>query len=99
MRSRLRAASGTLLCTLRRLLLTGSASVDHRQDSAGDVEILLMDNRAIDSLENGQDSAAVNKFEAFINQVQAQRGKKLTDEEADKLIADVQAIIDYVQGN
>jgi hypothetical protein len=54
---------------------------------------------AIDSLEDGQDNAAVNKLEAFMNQVEAQRGKKLTEEEADKLIADVQAIIDNVQGN
>jgi PKD repeat protein len=54
---------------------------------------------AIDSLEDGQDNAAVNKLEAFMNQVEAQRGKKLTEEEADKLIADVQAIIDNVRGN
>ncbi|UCE46592.1 MAG: hypothetical protein JSW47_13330 [Phycisphaerales bacterium] len=51
---------------------------------------------AIDSLNKGQDNAAVNKLEAFINQVEAQRGKKLTDEEADKLVARVQAIIDSI---
>jgi PKD repeat protein len=54
---------------------------------------------AIDSLEDGQDNAALNKLEAFVNQVEAQRGKKLTEEEADKLIADVQVIIAHIQGN
>jgi len=33
---------------------------------------------------------------AFINQVEALRGKKLTDYEADILIAEVQTIIDNI---
>ncbi|MFH1726581.1 MAG: LamG-like jellyroll fold domain-containing protein [Elusimicrobiota bacterium] len=37
--------------------------------------------------EKGGAKAAANMLEAFINQVEAQRGKKLTDEEADLLIA------------
>ena len=49
---------------------------------------------AIDSLNNNNTNAAVNKLGAFINQVEAQRGKKLTDEEADALIAAAQWIID-----
>lgn len=54
---------------------------------------------AIASLGSGQDDAAVNKLEAFINQVQAQVDKKanFTQEAADKLIADVRAIIDGIQ--
>lgn len=52
---------------------------------------------AIDSLEKGQDNAAINKLEAFINQVEAQRGKKnLTKEQAGELIASVQAIIESI---
>jgi len=55
-----------------------------------------LDN-AIQSLENGQDNAAVNKIEAFIKQVEAQRGKKLTNEQADFLIEYAQAIIDNIE--
>jgi PKD repeat protein len=52
---------------------------------------------AIDSLEKGNLNAAANKLGAFINQVEAQRGKKLTDEQADELIAAAQRIIDSLQ--
>jgi len=45
------------------------------------------------SLENGQCGTAINQLEAFINQVEALRGKKLTEEEADALIAAAEAII------
>ena len=49
---------------------------------------------AIDSLDRGQENAAANQLSAFINQVEAQRGKKISDAEADALIAAAQAIID-----
>ena len=49
---------------------------------------------AIEKIEEGQNHTASNKLEAFINKVEAQRGKKLTDEEADALIEAAQAIID-----
>jgi hypothetical protein len=39
---------------------------------------------------NGQGNAAVNELGAFINQVQAQQGKKISDEAANALIALVQ---------
>jgi len=45
------------------------------------------------SLEKGQQNAAINKLNAFINQVEAQRGKKITDEDADVLISAAQRII------
>jgi len=51
---------------------------------------------AIDSMRKGQTKAAVNKLEAFINQVEAQRGKKITEEEADALIAAAQWLIDNI---
>ncbi|MCJ7433437.1 MAG: hypothetical protein MUO77_08125, partial [Anaerolineales bacterium] len=44
-------------------------------------------------LEKGQVNAAVNELQAFINAVQAQRGKKITVEAADALIAQAQAVI------
>ena len=52
---------------------------------------------ALDALEDANannDGAAVNKLEAFINEVEAQRGNKITDEQADALGAAAQAIID-----
>jgi hypothetical protein len=51
---------------------------------------------ALKSLENGQCDTAINQLEAFINQVEALRGKKLTEEEADALIAAAEAIISMI---
>jgi len=51
---------------------------------------------AISALEKGQDNAAINKLNAFINQVKAQRGKKITEEQADELMATAQWIIENI---
>ena len=52
---------------------------------------------AINSLDNGHTTAAISQLNAFINQVNAQRtANKLTDEEADALIAAAQWIIDNI---
>jgi len=53
---------------------------------------------AIQSLENGQQNAAINKLNAFINEVKAQRNKKLTNAQADTLITEAQRIINAIQG-
>ena len=37
---------------------------------------------------------AINQLNAFVNQVEAQRGKKLTEGQADYLVAEAQTIID-----
>ncbi len=42
------------------------------------------------------DGAAVNALEAFINHVTAQAGNKITQADADTLIADAQEIIDLI---
>ena len=52
---------------------------------------------AIDSIQKAQEKAAVNKLEAFINEVEAQRGKKIPEADADALIALAQAIIDLLE--
>ena len=44
------------------------------------------------------DSAAVNTLSAFIDELEAQRGKKIPVDAADALIADAQAIIDLLMG-
>jgi hypothetical protein len=43
---------------------------------------------AIQSLDNGQQNAAINKLNAFINEVKAQGNKKLTNAQADTLITE-----------
>jgi hypothetical protein len=55
-----------------------------------------LDN-AIKSIEKGKENAAINQLDAFINHIEAQRGKKLTDEEADECIAAAQWIIDNLE--
>jgi len=47
-------------------------------------------------LENGQDNAAINKINASINEVEAQRGKKISVDDADELIATADWIIDNI---
>ncbi len=41
-------------------------------------------------------AAAINSLEAFINEIEAQRGKKISDAEANALIAIAQQIIDLI---
>jgi len=48
---------------------------------------------AINSLDRGQENATKNQLNAFINQVEAQRGNKISDADADALIAAVNDII------
>lgn len=50
------------------------------------------------SLEKGKPHVAVNKLNAFINKVEAQRGKKLTEEQADLLVAYANRIISVLSG-
>lgn len=48
---------------------------------------------ALDDVNQNNDVAAINSLHAFINAVEAQRGNKLTNEQADKLVADANNII------
>ena len=52
---------------------------------------------AIKSLEKGNYEAALGKLNAFINECEAQRGKKLTEEQADYLIEQAEAIIEKIE--
>jgi alpha-tubulin suppressor-like RCC1 family protein len=54
-----------------------------------------LDN-ALQSLQKGNKTAAVNQLKAFINEVKAQRGKKIPLAQADDLIAEAQQIINAV---
>lgn len=52
---------------------------------------------AITRIENGRTNAAIMHLYAFICQVEAQRGKKITESDADYLVGEVQAIIHRIQ--
>ena len=52
---------------------------------------------AIKSLDNHHEQAAIGQLTGFIHHVEAQNGKKLTQEQAQTLIAAVQRIIDCIQ--
>ncbi len=52
--------------------------------------------KALADANSDNDVAAINALGAFIEGVEAQRGKQLTDAEADALIAAAQAIIDLL---
>jgi len=49
---------------------------------------------AMASLARGNENSARGQLNAFINQVEAQAGKKISDSAADELIAAAQAIVD-----
>lgn len=51
---------------------------------------------AIDSLNRGQDKAARNQLNAFINVVEAQRGKQISETNADALIAEALEIVEML---
>lgn len=54
--------------------------------------------QALDDANENNDVAAINALEAFINSVEAQRGNKITDADADYLIAAAQEIINLLTG-
>ena len=51
---------------------------------------------ALDDINSNNDVAAINSLEAFVNAVEAQRGKKISNEIADSLIDDADFIIVYL---
>jgi len=64
-----------------------------------------MQNSLLSKIDNASNStskdnicAAINQLEALINQINAQRGKKIADEAADTLIAYAQSVIDWHLG-
>ncbi|MFC2156874.1 PKD domain-containing protein [Acidobacteriota bacterium] len=52
---------------------------------------------SVDSIAKGKNNAAINKLNAFINQVNAQRGKKISAQDADRLIDLAKRIISSIQ--
>ena len=49
--------------------------------------------QALDDTNSNNDVAAINSLNAFINAVEAQRGNKIPEADADELIAQAQALI------
>jgi hypothetical protein len=72
---------------------------DVKSGVPGDIQNSLVSklNSALDSLKKKNDTAAVNKLKAFINEVEAQRGKKIPVDVADRWIAFANRIITAVQ--
>jgi parallel beta-helix repeat protein len=54
--------------------------------------------KALDDVNENNDVAAINTLQAFINAVEAQRGNKIPEADADALIAAAQAIIAMLNG-
>ena len=54
-------------------------------------------NAAINSLNAGNNGTAVNQLNAFINYVNAQAGKKISQAQAQELVSDAQAITAAIQ--
>jgi PKD repeat protein len=93
---------GSTACATRSIVVKtpaeGIADLATRVESYGiraDIETGLTDklDAAIEALNRGNDKAAINTLNAFINLVKAQRGKTLTPERADSLTAAAQELI------
>ncbi|MDE1812922.1 MAG: hypothetical protein KGH85_08695, partial [Thaumarchaeota archaeon] len=54
-------------------------------------------NAASDSLDSGDGKTAKNQLNAFISEVNAQTGKKITQAQANQLISGAQNIINSIQ--
>lgn len=55
-------------------------------------------NAAIQEIQANNNAEAINSLQAFINEVKAQRGKKISESDADILIVAAQAIISQLTG-
>jgi hypothetical protein len=76
------------------LLIADVATINDAQGIVNSLDAKL--NVAFDALDDANasnDASAVSKLEAFINEVEAQRGKKITDAQATALVTDAEAII------
>ena len=62
-----------------------------------ETSLLSKVENAVKSLEKGDLNAALNQLKAFINEVEAQRGKKIPEDIADMLIMYVKSIILQIQ--
>ncbi|MGC1709419.1 MAG: HYR domain-containing protein, partial [Nitrosotalea sp.] len=69
-----------------------SMNLDHGTMTSLDAKL----NAAISSLNSGDGNTAKNQLSAFINEVNALAGKKITQDDADKLIAAAQNIINSI---
>ncbi len=65
--------------------------IDNSLDSKLDAAL-----QALDDVNEHNDVAALNSLQAFINAVEAQRGNKISEADADVLIAAAQQIIDFL---
>lgn len=93
------------LTGLDTAIITIHSSAESIEDLKATVESLGLKNQqgycakldaALKSLAKGNSNAAANQLNAFINMVEAQRGKTLSAEQADALIASARGIIAYL---
>ena len=62
-------------------------------DAMPGATLLAKLNAALEALAGGDEAAASESLQAFLNQVEAQAGKKITQAQADELIAAANAIL------
>ncbi len=51
---------------------------------------------AQEAIESEQQDVAINKLNAFINEVEAQSGKKLTEQQASSLVRNANCVIEFL---
>ena len=62
-----------------------------------ETELISVLNAAIKQIEERNDKTALNQLNAFINKVEAQRGKKIIEEQADILVGLAQSLIEVIE--
>ncbi len=81
----------------RLLLLINTLEDDVLSDEIENSLVSKIEN-ALKSMDKDVDQAAIGKLNAFISEVEAQRGKKISNETADLLISYVENLISQIEG-
>jgi hypothetical protein len=86
------ATVDTLLASIKRFVAEGKI------DNSGIQNSLVKKLQGVqDAVKKGQIVPAINKLQAFINEVRAQSGKHITTDAANQLIADAQWVIAHLK--
>jgi PKD repeat protein len=93
------AVDQALVLVKAPITAVGDLVADVKNSTSGSIQKSLLSklNRVLDSLNKKNDGAAINKLMLFIEEVQAQRAKKIPGDVADRLIALANRIIAAVQ--
>ena len=80
-----------------RTLITAIANLNLKKGLANSLDVKIAKaNAALSDMKNNNDTSAAGSIHALMNEVNAQRGKGLTNAEADALLVHAQGVLDHL---